>query len=261
VKFTEDGVIVLRVALCPPGGPCMRFEISDTGRGIEESLISGLFQPFTQLDPRGGGASEGSGLGLVISRKIARLLGGDLWLVRSEPGVGSTFAVEIASGVDATSEAFAPPVLATEPQWAITECDIEFLKGRRVLVVDDSADSRGLISRFLSGAGVEVDVAENGFDGVDRALGGKSYDLILMDLQMPKLDGFGALRKLRSRGYGGPVAALTARALREERDRCLASGFDAHLAKPIRSRDLLRTVSDICRREEAMAAYRAPSRM
>ena len=249
VKFTDDGTIVLSTTLQPPQRSRIRFDVSDTGAGIETAFIHRLFQPFSQLERDREKVPGGTGLGLVISRKIARLLGGDLWLVRSEPGVGSTFAVEVASGADATSENCAPCALTAEPEWGGQAEEAVSLAGRRLLVVDDSSDSRGLLSRFLASTGAIVDLAENGFDGVDRALGGKPYDLILMDLQMPRLDGFGALRKLRGRGYSAPIAALTARALREEREQCLASGFDAHLAKPIRRRDLVRVVAEICERE------------
>ena len=236
LKFTEHGKIQVTTSFVPsasvPNTGTLRFIVSDTGIGLTPDQIDKLFQPFAQADSSTTRKFGGTGLGLFLSRKLAKLLGGDVTLLESRPGQGSRFCitidVELARGESITA---APSEEVHTPSKANGKAE------HRVLLVDDSADNRILISAYLAKMNMPFDTAENGREAVDKALNGK-YDLILMDVQMPEMDGFEALKILREHGYTHPIIAVTAHAMKGDKERCLSAGFDDYLCKPL-TRDVL----------------------
>ncbi len=226
-------------------GHVIRFHISDTGIGMTPEQMAKLFQPFTQADASTTRKFGGTGLGLTISRRLARLLGGDI-TVKSEPGVGSTFTFALDGGPRhgvALLENFTADQLATVDD--SEQCQDVKLVGR-ILLAEDGEDNQDLISTHLRRAGADVTIAGNGRLAVESALSahhsGKKFDLILMDMQMPELDGYGAARQLRAAGMDLPIVALTANAMAEDRVKCLEAGCTDYLSKPIGRSLLLITV-------------------
>ena len=242
IKFTERGSVTLRVACRTQGGSAaITFAVTDTGIGMSGEQMEHLFQPFSQADGSTTRRFGGTGLGLVICQRLVKLLGGQI-TVQSQPGVGSTFTVSIDGGpVDATqmvenpSEAFAntPPAQLAE--------ELPALRGR-VLLVEDGVDNQRLISAQLKAAGATVEIAANGRQAVEMALS-RRYDLIVMDMQMPELDGYGATAQLRQQGMQVPIIALTAHAMSDDRDKCIRAGCTDYLAKPVDRQQLLRTLA------------------
>ena len=247
IKFTETGhvTVVARVARTREEGPLrLNFEVVDTGIGMTPEQVGRIFQPFTQADTSTTRRFGGTGLGLTISRRMARLLGGDI-SVRSTPGKGSVFSVDIDPGpLDGVR--MVPCSESMDLVSSKVDTPAPTLKGR-VLLVDDGADNRQLLSLYLSRAGAEVAVAENGRAGVDAAFAaereGRPFSAILMDMQMPVMDGYSAATELRSHGYSRPVIALTANAMAEDRAKCLKSGCTDYLSKPFTERKLLEAVA------------------
>ncbi|HEX4925109.1 MAG TPA: response regulator, partial [Bdellovibrionales bacterium] len=175
------------------------------------------------------------------SRRLARARGGDLVLLRSDAVNGSSFALTIDAGPIDGVRLIDRLDLRPQPEQLPLETSLESsrLDGMHILVVEDLPDNQLLISRFLRMAGATVDLAGNGWEALKKTAGpDDTYDLILMDIQMPEMDGYQATRKLRERGYDRPILALTAHALKEEREKSLAAGCDDHLTKPI-DRELL----------------------
>ncbi len=248
IKFTEAGWVRLVARLVDPPaspGPRMRFEVVDSGIGMSPQEIAKLFHPFTQADASTTRRFGGSGLGLTISQRLAVALGGEI-TVDSSPGRGSLFAATIATGpldgvrlVTDCAEALAEPEPTAAPAQAIR------LRGR-ILLAEDGPDNQALISGYLRKAGADVTVAENGKAAVravqEARAAGRGFDLILMDMQMPELDGYGATAKLRGSGFAAPIVALTAHAMAAECDRCLQAGCTGYLSKPIKADALLRAV-------------------
>lgn len=185
----------------------------------------------------------GSGLGLALAKNFSEALGGNIQLLRTEPGVGSTFTFRIESGVEPGQEFYwhqSGQGLAPQRAGAVAATTSR-LKGRRILLADDAPDNRVLISRFLEREGAAVDHAENGQEAVEKAMA-SAYDLVLIDIQMPILDGIEATRRLRSCGFRQPILALTAHAMREDRQRSLDAGCDDHIAKPVDPQNLVQAV-------------------
>ncbi|WP_374075929.1 PAS domain S-box protein [Bdellovibrio bacteriovorus] len=231
IKFTDEGNVELIVSRKKN----LEFRVVDTGIGISPEQKSNLFQPFAQADSSTTRRFGGTGLGLFLSRKLARLLGGDVILDKSVSGKGSTFLITIAFEEASRSE---------EPRTQTTaEVVDDFKNISGVLIVDDAADNRDLFRRYLRKLGVSeevIEMAQNGLEAVDKA-SAKTYTLILMDIQMPQMDGFQALSELRKKSYKGHVVALTAHAMKGDEEKCLAAGFDGYLQKPL-SREALREV-------------------
>ncbi|MFG0332831.1 MAG: ATP-binding protein, partial [Maioricimonas sp. JB049] len=245
IKFTTAGSIRLRTTFDDDGRePSIRFDVIDTGPGIDSSRIEQMFEPFVQNDTNNQ-LAEGTGLGLTISRRLAELLGGTLEAT-SEPGKGSTFTLRIDTGpVDDLS------VVDGNDAYELAELQVgqsaTRLDGRRVLVVDDRRDIQLLAKHFLIEAGAEVVTAENGQEAVDLAArenaNSHRIDVVVMDMQMPVLDGFEATKTLRERGFDRPVIAVTAGAMEGDRDECLKAGCNAYLTKPIDGVELVRLVA------------------
>ncbi|MBN2293422.1 MAG: response regulator [Pirellulales bacterium] len=248
IKFTSSGHVRLftKMVHLADGSTRIQFDVEDTGIGLPEKAIRHIFEPFTQVDSSASRRYGGTGLGLAVSRKLARLLGGDI-TARSKQGKGSTFKLTIDPGslddvlwLDAlpkgrqTSHRDAPK--DSWRQWQ-----------GRVLLAEDGPDNQRLISTILKKLGLQVEIAENGAvayrEAMRSARENLPYDLILMDMQMPEMDGYEATRKLRQTGWKSPIIALTAHAMSNDRDKCLEAGCDEYLTKPI-DRDRLSAVID-----------------
>lgn len=236
VKFTQSGTIKISVTVCTdkPDSPTICFKVADTGAGLNREQRDKLFAPFSQGDESTTRKYGGTGLGLVLSRRLAQALGGDVILESSEPDIGSTFCVTAGLLVDENKYR---PALQTATPISTPQS----LTGLSLLVVEDAPENQILLSRILTKRGAEVTLANNGREGVDKALAG-NFDLVFMDIQMPVLDGYAATKELRALGYQVPIIALTAYAMAEERQRCLAIGCSAHLSKPIDTLLVVETV-------------------
>ena len=224
--------------------PKLRFDVIDTGIGLSEEQISMLFQPFSQADTSTTRCYGGTGLGLAISKRLAEMLGGDI-TVTSVFGKGSTFRVSIATGSLDGAKLIDQPSKAAQHTSHSLQSAIR-LDGC-ILLAEDGPDNQRLIAHILRKAGAEVAVAENGQVAFDLALAarqaGNPFDVILMDMQMPVVDGYQATRKLRSVGYGGMIIALTAHAMMEDRQKCLDAGCNDYTTKPIDRAVLLECVA------------------
>ena len=242
VKFTNAGQVELLIHY---ENDLLRFTVQDSGPGIRADQAVHLFQPFSQADPSTTRVFGGTGLGLVISQRLARLLGGNVQLQVSQPGQGSTFVITLEAPLSPNSKWVNSDQInkITPPKVAVAAKPLH-LHNIQVLVVEDSPDNQVLLSIFLKRAGATVDLANNGIDGVEKALTG-NFDIVLMDIQMPKMDGYAAMRKLRAAGYKRPIIALTAHAMKEEREMCFAAGCTKHLAKPVNRELLIEMISDL----------------
>lgn len=224
----------------------MRITVVDNGVGMTEAQAAKLFQPFVQADPSTRRRFGGSGLGLAISRQIANALGGDVRLLKTEPNAGSTFQIELV--LEQADNFKAPTVVHDESD--LTE-KMKLLEGKHILAVDDSPDNLTLIEMYLRKTGIEVTTVEDGESAIAHVKTKKRCDLILMDVQMPGLDGHQTTRQIRKLGFEAPVIALTAHAVVSERKKCLESGCDETLTKPITRPALLRELSRFLARPKA----------
>lgn len=272
VKFTENGRVELVVSLCKGDedgtGDKLQFDVVDTGIGMSDEQIEKAFEPFTQADSSATRRYSGTGLGLLISRRLARMLGGDV-VVESRLGRGCTARATIDAGslenVHMTDD-FSLADTKTNPT---DECaaDAESLSRANldcsVLLVEDGPDNQRLISYILSKAGAKVSIASNGAECLKMALpgynpaaenaqqgvicaaepAGETFDIILMDMQMPIMDGIQATRRLRQANYTGPIIGISAHNLPEVVEGCLESGCDDFVAKPVDRKRLLAVVS------------------
>ncbi|WP_326539535.1 response regulator [Pseudorhodoferax sp.] len=227
VRFTSRGGVVLRVSQADAraGRLCLRFEVQDSGIGIEPAALARLFNAFEQADNTSTREYGGTGLGLVITRKLARLMGGDAG-GDSRPGQGSRFWFTAWLPRDDQAAALAQaaaPGLAAAPA-----------PPRRVLLVEDDDVNRTIATFLLREMGHDVEVAEDGVQAVALAAA-RSYDLVLMDMQMPRMDGIEATRRIRAlAGHGRtPIIAITANAFDQDRQACLAAGMDDFITKPL----------------------------
>jgi PAS domain S-box-containing protein len=247
LKFTETGKVELEVTWKEePDAPLskgkLHCRIVDTGIGIDESEAQKLFQPFAQVDGSRTRKFGGTGLGLALSRRLARALGGDVFIQESIKDKGSVFVVEIAAAA-AEDAAWVTTFEKTFDESAVisTKNFTGQLKDVQVLVVDDSVDNRNLITHFLKAAGAKVECAVDGVEGVKKAME-NDFQIVLMDIQMPNLDGYKATAELRQRGYKKPIVALTAHAIKQERLNSISAGCDDHLTKPIDRKTLIESV-------------------
>ena len=265
VKFTESGGLrlVLQMATPPTASrPRIGFEVIDTGMGMAPAQLLTLFDPFSQADTSMTRRYGGTGLGLAISKRFAEMLGGDL-TVRSEPGRGSRFLVTVDTGplegvrmLEGVDEA----LLALKKSAARAALADLRLTGR-VLLAEDGPVNQRLIAYVLGKAGADVTVAENGQIAMDEirqaADAGQPFDVVLMDMQMPVLDGYDTTRRLREAGCRVPVIALTAHAMQGDRQKCLAAGCDDYATKPIDHRALVELVARFCRPQPEPAEVRS----
>ena len=246
MKFTERGGLEVAVELNPesavPGD--LRFAVSDTGIGIPADKLDVIFEDFTQADSSTTRKYGGTGLGLSISRQFVALMHGRIW-VESTLGTGSTFYFTATFGVQA-AQAPAAEAMRQSPKVA-PAAEAGIAPGLRILLADDSDDNRFLILSYLKGTESSIDIAENGRIAVQKFQPG-AYDLLLMDVEMPVMDGYTATRTIRrqeqeARAEPTPILALTAHAFQEAVNRSLEAGFTAHLVKPIRRSTLLEAIA------------------
>jgi PAS domain S-box-containing protein len=261
VKFTQKGGVQV-VARLEHGKPeRYAIDVIDTGIGIAPERTGALFEAFVQADVSVSRRYGGTGLGLVISRKLARALGGDV-TVTSEPGKGSTFTLTFETGPLEDVPMLRPDQIF-EQQGQAGEAPRERwrLPAARVLVADDGAENRELVTLVLSEHGLWVEQAENGRMAVDMVLKG-GYDVVLMDMQMPVLDGYDAARELREKGVRTPIVALTASAMAGAESAVLAAGCDVYMSKPLDIDALVRTMGRLLggERLESEAAVRTEPR-
>ena len=250
IKFTECGSVDVTLKFLQKNDESgnLVFVVKDTGRGISKEEKKKLFQPFSQADVTTKRKFGGTGLGLVLSKHLAVLLGGDVVLTESTPQKGSTFTITIDSGPILKSSI---SEMGEERKILLSSNDGSEVRldGIRVLVVDDSADNQILVSKFLKMAGAQVNTAENGEVALEK-IRQEKFDIVLMDLQMPIKDGYETTAELRRDGYKTPIFALTAHALKEEREHCLSSGFDNHISKPINRNTLIDSIAKFCSRSK-----------
>jgi PAS domain S-box-containing protein len=253
IKFTERGGVTVDIEMSPSDAERLEFRVVDTGPGMRSEEVAALFQPFQQADASNSRRHGGIGLGLVMSKRLATLLGGD---VRAScvPAQGCTFTLTIATGSLDGVRRISPA--HSQPPAALPTAAPARLEGR-VLLADDGRDNQRLIAAHLARAGVSTEFADDGRIAVDKALAaaasGRPFDLILMDMQMPELDGYAAASELRARGYAGSIVALTARALAGDREQCLAAGCNDYATKPIDRDALLSTCARWMHRSSVLA--------
>jgi PAS domain S-box-containing protein len=252
IKFTSKGNVSLTTRLLREGEqPHLQFDVADTGIGMTEEQVNRLFQPFTQADASTTRRFGGTGLGLVIARRLAMMLGGDVSIVETRPGVGTRFRVIVPTGplehvrlVDAPAiDALAVP--AAMPIHPPTSPDA--LRDVTVLLAEDGPDNQRLISHILTKAGARLVTADNGQAAVDAVLAarseGKPFDVILMDIQMPVMDGYTATTTLRAAGCTTPIIALTAHAMSTDREKCMQAGCDDYQTKPVHRKALIDAIA------------------
>jgi CheY-like chemotaxis protein len=241
LKFTDQGEVELRVAKAAGDGT-LQFSVRDTGIGIPREKHAFIFEAFAQADGSMHRKYGGTGLGLAISARLVALMGGRIW-VESEPGRGSTFHFTANFQVQQPGSRPAAPASA-ELRPAV--------RSLRILLAEDNPVNRRLAARVLEKRGHAVALADNGREAVS-AYESSTFDLVLMDVQMPEMDGLEATGCIRSRerenGTYVPILALTAHAMKGDRERCLAAGMDGYLTKPIQPRDLIRAVESFAMRD------------
>ena len=250
IKFTEHGTVRIAVSCTPPGElpGRLRILVEDTGIGMTPRQQMSLFQPFSQGDNTVTRRYGGTGLGLAISQRLAAMLGGAIHAA-SEPGVGTTFCLTIDPG-PLSADDYRPSSMAdcdaaaTLPPATPSSANSRTL---RVLVAEDGPDNQRLFRAMLAKAGHDFTIVGDGEAACTAVLAAahaqRPFDVVVMDMQMPVLDGYGATRRLRELGITTPVIACTAHAMAEDRDRCLAAGCSDFTTKPIDRRALLAKIA------------------
>ncbi len=252
VKFTQRGTVVITVTAGERTNDeiVLHAAVSDTGIGIDRSKLMSIFDAFVQGDTSTTRQFGGTGLGLSISARLVHLMGGDIW-AESEFGKGSTFHFSLLLGIAQTMQVNGETRMDSEQPMPKTASQaprmIENANDIRILLAEDNAVNQKLATRLLNKHGFDVVVVGTGQQALD-ALAAERFDLVLMDVQMPELDGLEATRRLRrrERDEGGhiPVVAMTAHAMMGDRERCLAAGMDGYITKPIQIDTLLATIAD-----------------
>ena len=273
IKFTEvGGVRLITRFVDDPQQPYLQFDVFDTGIGMTEEHVRKLFQAFSQADTSTTRKFGGTGLGLSISKRLAEMIGGDV-TVESKLGEGSMFRVTVSAGRldgvkmlhDPTSATIVQPEdnMAAKGETAGLDC--------RILLAEDGKDNQRLIVHVLKKAGADVTVVENGKLAVDAALAGPNrkcenapeypFDVILMDMQMPVMDGYEATALLRQEGYTGPIIALTAHAMASDRQKCIDAGCDDYATKPIDRKKLIETIRSYVADDDTSKTQTSPSEL
>lgn len=236
IKFTHKGGVHVKVS-CDYDNQLLEIKVIDTGIGLDNKQIAKIFDPFTQADTSTTRQYGGTGLGLHLSRRLATRLGGNI-RVESTLDVGSCFTLTIATGkIDKNNLVTTLPEIEQQ-QNPITYGDVHQAAKGNVLVAEDNVDNQRLVSMYLKKIGAAVTVANNGKEAFDFA-NKREFDLILMDVQMPVMNGLDATSKLREFGYHRPIVALTANAMKEDVEDCLAAGCNDFIAKPINQKQFL----------------------
>ncbi len=248
VKFTSTGGVHIAVRLVAKNGehPQLAFEVADTGIGMSDETQRKIFDRFIQADNSMTRQYGGSGLGLAISKRLAVMLGGDI-TVQSTFGIGSKFTATVQTGSLENVRLVENPCVA-DKAIKTKERFIKIATGERILLAEDCVDSQRILALILSKAGFNVTIAENGQIACDLAIAALAeenpYHLILMDMQMPTMDGYEATRRLRDAGITRPIVALTAHATVEDRQKCLQAGCNFYVTKPVNRAELLTITAD-----------------
>jgi len=248
VKFTERGHIHINVSLEQrQAKPFIRFDIEDTGIGIPPDKQKLIFESFAQADGSTSRKYGGTGLGLTITKQLAKLLGGEL-TVTSKVGKGSVFSLIIPAGVDVNKQLPLDGYHShTQPRFS-----------GHVLVAEDDRISQVLVKSILKRLGLQITIAENGNQVLQKALT-QQFDLIFMDIQMPNMNGYEATTELRNKGLRTPIVALTAFVMKGDEEKCIEAGCDGYLAKPIDQRELVKTISKYLAPDESTVSERVDS--
>jgi signal transduction histidine kinase/AmiR/NasT family two-component response regulator len=240
IKFTAEGHVEL-IATFNKKSNKLIFTINDTGMGISKKNQKRLFKPFEQGDDSVSRVYGGTGLGLMISRAISRGLGGNLKIIETRENVGTTFEIKVDVGIiDGVEYISSLDQKSSALNEEVEELEID-LTGKRVLIVDDAKENVRLFYAYLKEVGAESQMAYGGQEAVDKFKAG-SFDVVLLDLQMPEIDGYQAIRMMKEFNPEIPIIALTAHAMDEERVRTKKAGFSDHITKPVTSKDLIRGV-------------------
>ncbi len=258
IKFTERGEVRLSLGVehdTTTGRAMMRLEMRDTGIGMTAEQLAKLFRPFTQADSSTTRKYGGTGLGLTICRRLADMLGGSID-VSSEYGQGTTFTVRLPTGnIAGVATVSQPGERAANA--AVSKKPPERLE-YRILVAEDGPDNQRLLQHFLGKAGAQLTLVDDGQKALETALRAELADepfhVVLMDMQMPVLDGYGAATALREAGYRRPIIALTANAMSGDREKCLAAGCDDFATKPFERGKLFATIRQWAERADSMPA-------
>ena len=267
IKFTEKGGVSVQVdspsvttgtatfaassLSASSAAALIRFVVCDSGIGMSREETVRVFEPFAQADGSTRRKFGGTGLGLAISKQLAKAMGGDVKITASSAESGSTFEITISATIDrdrshhgdikSTIRGTNKVILnSAVPDSAKSGT----LSGKKILVVDDVLDNRVLIERFLRPSGAHIELAVSGAEAIAYVAAG-SWDVVLMDIQMPNMDGYETTSHLRQAGFQQPIIALTAHAMREELDRCLHAGCDTTLTKPVTRKDLIAKLLDV----------------
>lgn len=241
IKFTEEGHVYVNVSLQEQGNkPYIRFDVEDTGVGIPPDKQESIFEEFMQIDGSSTRKYGGTGLGLAITKRLAHLLGGEI-SVSSEVGKGSVFSLTIQAGVDVKSQ---PPfnkydLLDRLKRQPSRPEEAEF--SGYVLVAEDSRTNQVLAKLLLERLGLQVTIAEDGKEAVEKALS-QQFHLIFMDIQMPNMNGYEATKVLRRKGFKAPIVALTAYAMEGDEGKCISAGCSDYMTKPIEHKMLLQVI-------------------
>ena len=242
IKFTDTGRVNIHVAFQDSPSPTLRFDIADSGIGMTPEQLARLFRAFSQADNSMSRRFGGTGLGLSISKRLAEMLGGDI-VVTSEHGKGSTFSITVTAEVLAQHDEQSSQFVIPKSKLTAPAIAANALAGARILLAEDGPDNQRLIAFHLKKAGAQVEIAGNGDIAVKRLADTTKprIDVVLMDMQMPVMDGYEAARCLRAAGETAPVIALTAHAMTGDRERCVQSGCTDYLTKPIDRVKLIET--------------------
>ena len=242
IKFTPQGHIYLRISLQEiENAPFIRFDVEDTGIGIPKDKQNEIFETFVQADNSTSREFGGTGLGLAISKRLSGLLGGQLTMT-SEVGKGSVFSLTIPAGIDVTKQ----PFLDRQNMVSHIEVRMDEIKqtkfSGRILVAEDARTNQVLIKSLLKRLDLQVTIVEDGNKAVQKALA-EQFDLIFMDIEMPKMNGYEATKTLRKKGLKTPIIALTAYAMKGDDKKCFAAGCDDYISKPIEHKKLLQILN------------------
>ncbi|MGY8869264.1 MAG: ATP-binding protein [Pseudomonadales bacterium] len=244
IKFTEQGSITVHVSVPDRTNPQLRVDIVDTGIGMTEQQVSSVFDPFVQADSSITRRFGGTGLGLSISHKFAHALGGDI-LASSDYGQGSTFSLILDLEDTLGAAWLTPDDLLFELEHEESAEVIKWkLPAAEILVVDDGNENRELLKLVLEDLGIQVTTAVHGQDGLEKALQ-NNFDVILMDVQMPVMDGYSAVSEMRKTGLKQSVVALTAHAMKGIEKRCIEAGYSHYMTKPINIEALVQLLAEL----------------
>ncbi len=261
IKFTEEGGVVVKID-CTDDKDDQRLQIKviDSGIGMNEKQLASIFEAFIQADASITRRFGGTGLGLSISRKLALAMQGDI-VVTSQEGEGSTFVLTLPVGditnvpvlsINEVYESFAETEMIAGKVWTFPEC--------RALVVDDGPENRELLSVILGELGIDIETAENGKEGLDAAIAG-DFDIVLMDIQMPVMDGYEAVSAMRKQGITKPICALTANAMKGYEQKVLDAGFSHYMTKPIDLDRLTQLLAELLGGTSSVAEIAAPKQV